>query len=136
MKLVTRTFMFSALCLFALLSVSAQRHSAVPTVKITGVYEDIRVGKESGDLEGARVIIIEGSGDYYALLQIAAGGPELPAPVLVKVTVNPKSISFTIPRSDGDQAQKFTGIVSATGLKLRSSPDDVYILKRKSCASL
>ncbi|MDX6709441.1 MAG: hypothetical protein QOH96_457 [Blastocatellia bacterium] len=136
MKLVTRTFMFSALCLFALLSVSAQKHSAVPTVKVTGVYENIRVGKESGDLEGARMIIIEGSGDYYALLQIAAGGPELPAPVLVKVTVKLASISFTIPRSDGDQAQKFTGIVTATGLKLRSSPDDVYVLKRKSCASL
>jgi len=108
----------------------------VPTVKITGVYEDIKVGKESGDLEGARLIIIEGSGDYYGLLQIAAGGPELPAPVLVKVTVKLASISFTLPQSDGDQAQKFTGTVTASGLRLRSSPDDVYVLKRKSCASL
>ena len=136
MKLVTRTFMFSALCLVALLSASAQRYSAMPRVKITGVYEDIRVGKESGDLEGARVIITEGAGDYYALLQFAAGGAELPPPVLVKVTVKLTSITFTIPRSDGEQAQKFTGIVTATGLKLRSTPDDVYILKRKSCANL
>ena len=136
MKLVTRTFMFSALCLVASFSVFAQRHSAVPTVKITGVYEDIKVGKESGDLEGTRLIIIEGSGDYYGLLQIAAGGPELPAPVLVKVTVKLTSITFTLPQSGDGQAQKFTGIVTTTGLKLRSSPDDVYVLKRKSCASL
>ena len=136
MKLVSRTFMFSALCLVASFSVSAQKHSAVPTVRITGVYENIRLGKESGDLEGARLIIIEGSGDYYGLLQIAAGGPELPAPVFVKVNVKLASITFTLPQSGDGQAQKFTGTVTASGLKLRSSPDDVYILKRKSCASL
>jgi len=65
------------------------------------------------------VIIIDGSGDYYALLQIAAGGPELPAPVLVKVTVKLTSITFTLPQSGDGQAQKFTGTVTATGLKLR-----------------
>jgi hypothetical protein len=136
MKPLFRMLVFAWLVTGALMIVTAQRRAATPAVKINGVYENISVGKESGDLEGMRLVIVDGSGDYYALVQIAGGGAELPVPVLVKLTISGANIAFALPQQDGGDAQKFKGTVTATGLRLRSSPGDAAMLKRKPCASL
>lgn len=65
----------------------ATRSVAGPAISVTGVYENITVGKGSGDLEGMRVSILSAGGGHYAIVQIAEGGAEDPKPEFVEVTV-------------------------------------------------
>lgn len=120
----------------------AQKRS-VPPVRIEGTYDNLHVGPpESGDLEGMRVMLIDGGGGIYAIVQEAAGGVELPAPALGEVTVKGNNISFTVKFPGQDEAETFSGKVSASGLNLRRSnpaePNSVsgqgsVFLKRRKC---
>jgi hypothetical protein len=122
-----------ALFLLCLVFASASVAQTVPPVKISGVYDNITVGKESGDLEGMRVIIFEGGGGYYCIVQIASGGAELPAPAMVKVNVKGSNIDFTVkePYGEGSEPVKFSGSVTAAGLRLKNQDGEVSSLKRK-----
>ena len=113
------------------LTVFAQRRS-VPLVSIEGTYDNLTVGKESGDLVGMRVILIDGGGGIYAIVQQAEGGVELPAPASTIVTVKGSDISFSLKLSGHDDSQQFSGKVSASGLRLRTS-GQTFFLKRKKC---
>jgi len=66
MTVLFRAPVFLALCLSSVLFAQAHQRRSEPQARISGVYESLRVGKESGDLEGARLIITEGDGGYYA----------------------------------------------------------------------
>ena len=105
-------------------SVSAQ------TGPVAGVYENFTVGKESGDLEGMRVVIIPAHDTFYAMVQIAQGGAEDPKPEFVDATVKGHTVEFRV----GDQ--KYTGIVSISGFRVKDPDGKTHVLKRRPCATL
>jgi hypothetical protein len=134
MKLLVRTFLALAICLFVITTALGgnppARSTAVPAVSVPGIYEKFTVGKGSGDLEGMRVSILSAGGGYYAIVQIAQGGAEDPKPEFVEATVKGASVSFAV----GDR--KFNGTVTAAGLKLKETGGEALLLKRKPCSTL
>lgn len=97
---------------------------------VPGVYENLTVGKESGDLEGMRVVIIPAGGGYHAMVQIAQGGAEDPKPEFVPATVKGMTVEFTVGEA------KYTGIVSIAGLRIKDPDGKSLTLKRRPCATL
>ena len=120
-----RVFLACVMCLISMPVALAQKHHTRPEVNVGGVYDNLTVGKESGDLEGMRVVILAAGGAYRAIVQIAQGGAEDPKPEFVDVEAKGMNVSFTV----GEQ--KFSGTVSAAGLKLK----DVGLLARKPCSA-
>lgn len=78
------------------------------------------VGAGSGDLEGMRVVLFTAHDERYAIVQIAQGGAEDPAPELVQVKVAGIKVSFTV------GSENYSGTVSSAGLKVNGS-----LLRRK-----
>jgi hypothetical protein len=113
------------MCFLSMPIALAQKHHPEPEVSIGGVYENLTAGKESGDLEGMRVIIFAAGGAYRAIVQSAEGGADDPQPNFVPVTVNGMNVEFAV----GER--KFTGKVAADGLRLK----DQGLLKRKDCSA-
>jgi len=129
MKPTARAFLMSLICITAASIVVARRHGPPPGTTVAGVYENFTVGKESGDLEGMRVVIVSAGGGYYAIVQIAQGGAEDPKPEFVAANVKGMSIEFTA------GSEKFRGTVSAAGLTLKNAAGESQTLKRKPCGS-
>lgn len=129
MKLLVRAFLTSVICLIVIPTALARNSGAQPAAAVAGIYDNFTVGKESGDLEGMRVVIVQAGGGYYAIVQIAQGGAEDPKPEFVQATVKGSSVSFAV----GDE--KFAGAVTATGLRLKNSAGESQVLKRKPCSS-
>lgn len=136
MRLIGRTVLLCGISLVFTLTAFPQKRG-IPSVAIEGTYENLTVGKGSGDLEGMRIILIDGGGGIYAIVQEAAGGVELPAPALAEVTVKGTDISFSIKFPGQDETQTFSGKVSASGLRLRRGPpgtaEKPFFLKRRKC---
>lgn len=143
MKLIGRAILICGFILVFALAAFPQKRS-VPAVRIEGTYDNLRVGPESSDLVGMRVMLIDGGGGIYAIVQEAEGGVELPEPAMAEVTVKGSDISFTIKFPRQDETQTFSGKVSASGLRLRransagsssgGAPNEPpYILKRRKC---
>ncbi len=134
MKLMVRLFLTIVICLIMIPTALGRnpraRSAGGPAVKVTGIYENFTVGKGSGDLEGMRVSILSAGGGYYAIVQIAQGGAEDPKPEFVEATVKGSSVSFAV----GDR--KFSGTVTAAGLRLKESGGAAELLKRKPCSTL
>ena len=129
MNLVLRALLTLVICLVLVPSSLAGKPGARPAPSVTGVFENFTVGKGSGDLEGMRVVLVNAGGGHYAIVQIAQGGAEDPKPEFVPVTVKGLSLSFAV----GDQ--KFTGTVTATGLRLKQEGGTLETLRRKPCSS-
>lgn len=129
MKVTSRIAVFSVICLIALTTAVAASLSPQPAVTVAGVYENFTVGKDSGDLEGMRVVIVPAGGGYYAIVQIAQGGAEDPKPEFVEANVNGKTVKFSV----GDQ--KFTATATAAGLTVKDSDGQSHMLKRKACTA-
>lgn len=130
MKLSAQLFLASLICLVVIPAAFAQPARSQATGPIAGVYENFTVGKESGDLEGMRVVIIPAGGGYHAMVQIAQGGAEDPKPEFVSATVKGATVEFTV----GEE--KFTGTLSINGLRLKNSAGEMHVLKRRPCATL
>lgn len=134
MKLIVRLFLTLAICLMVIPTAlgrnPATRSVAGPAISVTGVYENITVGKGSGDLEGMRVSILSAGGGHYAIVQIAEGGAEDPKPEFVEVTVKGSTVNFAV----GDR--KFSGTVTAVGLRIKEAGGSAQVLKRKPCSTL
>lgn len=111
------------------MTVSAQKKKAAPP-SITGIYEKFTVGKESGDLEGMRVWIVDAGNEYNAIVQVAEGGAEDPKPEFVPVKVDGLKVEFT------KGIVTYKGTITATGLKITyDDPKYTETLKRVSCSS-
>src|SRR2546423_12867952 len=123
MKLVVRAFLASVICLIVIPTALGRISGAQPAATVAGVYDNFTVGKESGDLEGMRVVIVPAGGGYYAIIQIAQGGAEDPKPEFVAATVKRMSVEFTA------GSEKFRGTVSAAGLTLKNSAGESQTLK-------
>jgi len=136
MKFIIRMVLLVSLSSVAALTVFPQK---MPPVRIEGTYENLTVGKESGDLVGMRVMLIDGGGGIHAIVQEAGGGVELPDPATAKVDVRGAKISFKIKLAGRDEQESFTGTVTNTGLRLQRGPatgpnaEKPVFLKRKKC---
>lgn len=113
---------------FAALTLVINQNFGQPIVTVPGVYENFTVGKDSGDLEGMRVVIVPAGGGFYAIVQIAQGGAEDPKPEFVPAEVKGKTVSFSV----GDR--KFAGSVTTAGMTVKSG-DETNVLKRKACSA-
>jgi hypothetical protein len=129
MKLTVRAFLTGVICLIVIPAALARNPGGQPAATVSGVYDNFTVGKESGDLEGMRVVLVSAGGGYYAIVQIAQGGAEDPKPEFVQAKVLGANVSFAL----GDE--KFIGTVTAVGLRLKSSAGESQLLKRKPCSS-
>jgi len=128
MKFTARTIAFVVVCLVAITGAIASL-AAQPAVTVPGVYENFTVGKESGDLEGMRVVIVPAGGGHYAIVQVAQGGAEDPKPDFVPAEVKGRTVTFTV------NAEKYTATATAAGLTVKNSAGESQMLKRKPCAS-
>jgi hypothetical protein len=118
-------------CMISLMMMTSALAFTRPTkqkANVTGVYENFTVGQGSGDLEGMRVVIVSAGGGHHAIVQIAQGGAEDPQPVFVEVKVKGMNVEFAV----GEM--KFTGTVTAAGLRLKNA-DGTTMLKRRACSS-
>ena len=129
MKLTVRTLFILVICLLVMPVAMARKPGAQPAATVAGIYDNFTVGKESGDLEGMRVVIVPAGGGYYAIVQIAQGGAEDPKPEFVEATVKGMTVAFSV------SGEKFNGIASATGLRLKNAAGESRNLKRKPCSS-
>jgi hypothetical protein len=120
-----RLLLICMICSMVVPAALAKKRPIQPPASIGGVYEDFTVGKGSGDLEGMRVVIFAAGGAYRAIVQIAQGGAEDPKPEFVDVEAKGMNVSFTV----GEQ--KFTGTVTAAGLRLKGEG----LLARKPCSA-
>jgi len=128
MKPTNRAILFSVVCLF-IFTIAITKNFGQPVVTVAGVYENFTVGKDSGDLEGMRVVIVPAGGGYYAIVQIAQGGAEDPKPEFVPAEVKGRNVSFSVA---GD---KYTGTATAGELTLKDASGQSHSLKRKACGS-
>jgi hypothetical protein len=80
--------------------------------KTTGVFSNMEYHKDSGDVSGIEVFIVNTKHGYMATVQIAEGEPD--APILVPVTQSGDSLSFEVPSAGAKLL--FTGTVKADGL--------------------
>ena len=124
MKRNFQILLFVAFCLVAIPAVSAQS-------RVTGVFGGFTANKQSGDLDGMRIMIFNAGNEYHAIVQIAGGGAEDPTPVFVPVTVKGRTISFTV------ESGKYTGTVSAAGLRIKQEGERgaSELLRRKPCTT-
>ena len=129
MKLTTIAVASSLICITIASTALARKPSRQPAVPVAGIYDNFTVGKDSGDLEGMRVVIISAGGGYYAMVQIAQGGAEDPKPEFVAAMVKGMNVEFTA------GSEKFRGTASAAGLVLKNSAGESQTLKRKPCGS-
>lgn len=136
MKFIIRLVLLVSLSSIAALTVIPQK---MPPVRIEGTYENLTVGKESGDLVGTRVMLIDGGGGIHAIVQEAGGGVELPDPATAKVDVTGAKISFKIKLAGRDEEESFSGTVTTGGLRLQRGPatgpnaEKPVFLRRKKC---
>ncbi len=128
MKPTMTAVLIVLICMIGVSTALARKPSPQPA-SVAGIYDNFTVGKDSGDLEGMRVVIVSAGGGYYAIVQIAQGGAEDPKPEFVEAKVKGMSLEFTA------GSEKFRGTVSAGGLTLKNSAGESQTLKRKPCGS-
>lgn len=111
-------------------AISAQKTAAKPKApSISGVYENFTVGKESGDLEGMRIVLMNAGNEWHAVVQIAQGGAEDPKPDFVPVTVTGMKIEFKV----GEMT--YSGTVTLGGLEMKIEGGGTELVKRRACSS-
>ncbi len=137
MKTIVRVLSLCVFCsLAAPLTPSQQQRNRQRPVSPEGIYSSLEYSGASGDVGGMEVTIIsafnpEGNVQYYAVVQTAAGVPL--APVLVRARIRGSGVEFTIPAVDGAQAVRYSGTITAAGLRLRDNTGDSRTLRRKNC---
>jgi hypothetical protein len=90
-------------------AVSAEFHCVEHgRIKFTGIYSDMRYGKESGDVIGQEIFIVFSKDGYFAILQSSEGEPS--KPVVVPVSIGGMNIKFLVP-TYMDSRGEFNGTI-------------------------
>jgi len=84
---------------------------------ITGMYSNLELNDEGGDLLGMEVYLVSGTGEYFAVVQCAGGVPG--RPVITSVQASGATISFKLPEGQPECGTSFTGTISKKGLRGR-----------------
>ena len=119
--------------LISLLLTLAPLPTDVQRPRVTGLYSNMRMSAETGDLGGEQLYITSSRSGFYALFQMAEGSPDVP--VLVPLVVEGAIIKFEFP-SDSKYARglrSFEGTITATGLTGRFANGYQVTLPRLPC---
>ena len=101
-----------------------------PIKKITGVYTNMWQDKETYDIVGMELFIVKGANGYFALFQIAEGGPG--KPILVQPKIDGNHIEFTVPGDSNEAAWKFKGVFMKDGIEVKSGNLRCFLKRKKS----
>lgn len=100
----------------------------------TGIYSNLRYDRDSGDLSGMEIFIINSNKGYFATYQCAAG--EAAKPVLLPVNIHGKSIELVVPDSFKYFCDigRFTGVINEKGIrgKFEITNKEVFLKRSKS----
>jgi hypothetical protein len=95
-----QTMLFSITIVTIVLLAAIYTTAVTRNIRHTGIFSDMRLHQETGDIIGMEVFITSSSDhmnkNYYALVQMAEGVPA--PPILVPATLLGDSITFTIPK--------------------------------------
>ncbi len=127
MRALSRIALCCAFCLLVFTTAAAQKSPKPKVFATEGVFSNIAVG-EGGDYGGMQVYLTDSDGQFYATVTVAQGVLLPPQLVKVQVQVEQRKIAFTL--GEGDDARKFTGVVTAEGLALEEEGNKLF-LKRK-----
>lgn len=124
----------TSFCLLTLLLLTAtfarSSDATPPSLKMTGMFSDMRFNSEGGDVLGQEIFIVYSKSGYFAILQSSEGEPG--KPVIVPVTLKGASVSFRVP-ADLDPRGEFHGVISQNELVGTFSGNGQAInLKRKN----
>jgi len=102
--------------LLSIMLLTAQSVHGQQRPQIAGLFSNMGVGAESGDVGGVELFITYGRDGFYALFQMAEGIPDVP--VLVKLEVRDSTVTFTFPADSRyhEGLRTFTGTVAGNGL--------------------
>jgi len=119
--------MVSKICKSAailLLSIVLSPAQSARKARVTGFFTDMHYIEEAGDVLGTEVWIVYGGDGYWAIVQLAEGGPE--PPIVVPVQVSGQHIKFSV------NAVNFDGTVTQAALTGLPGQDRVVLRLRAS----
>lgn len=90
----------------------AEQKAATPG-KVTGTYSTLKSLGGEDDMIGIEVVIVKSREGFHAFVQTADGVPA--APVLVPVSVDGPTVTFSVPSTTGEPLQ-FKGKATRQGL--------------------
>lgn len=97
---------------------------------VPGIFSDLALEPETGDVGGIEIIIIPAYYNDWATVVIGDSIPENPVPV--SVTRNGNKIEFTLPPDRPEASEiKFTGKITRSGLRLHNEGFGVQWLPRQ-----
>lgn len=119
------------LCLLAqtpLLAASPQKSPKSQTVRPYGMFSDLEVSRETGDVGGTEMFFFHAGKDFVLILR---GEGELRPPILCEVSSTGNSVRFS--EKSGSERTEFQGIFSATHLSGKFSDGRTLKIPRKQC---
>jgi hypothetical protein len=107
-------------------------HATQPA-RVTGIYSNMSVHEESGDVLGIEVFVVLSSRGYFVVFQSSEGGPAVP--VVAQAKIEGKSIEFVLP-PESAYAGKFKGTLTEEGINGsfpsgRLGPDGSSVIRLK-----
>jgi hypothetical protein len=109
--------------------------SAQTNPHVTGLFTNMMLVADSGDVVGMEVWIVYARGGYWATMQLADGFPQ--PPIVVHAEVSGPKIGFEVPdpgpNRNGSRATfRFTGEVNRAGLTGTFGQQSVVLKRSKS----
>lgn len=109
--------------------------SSAPSIKVTGVYSNMEINKNSGDILGIEIIVSEVGDKYYLTFQSGEG--EARKPLILEAMISGSELSFVTNELHGYQGL-FKGEITEKGIlggfvngQLSHRGEKVFLLKRK-----
>ena len=114
-------------------SVSSVAAIAAPPAKVTGIYSDLHLIPEAGDVLGTEIFLVfGGEHGYYAVIQCAEGWPSKPVVVTAIVRGTEVELAAHDDKDSHCPKAKFKGTVSSAGLEGKFEGTNYpELLKRK-----
>ena len=101
--------------------------------QIIGIFSNMGIGAESGDVGGVELDVTYGKGSFYVLFQMAEGTPDVP--ILMTLDAKDSTVSFSFPEESKYFAglRTFNGTVTRTGIRGSFANGYSINLRRLEC---
>ena len=110
MKSIAAAAVLTLVILYCGVSVADEKKA----VKITGVYSDMRISQQSGDVIGIEIVLVPSRAGYFVVFQASEGEPD--KPLVVPARVSRDGLEFVLPESSS-YTGKFIGRFTCSGLE-------------------
>ena len=120
----------STLLAVLLLAASSTGAAKAPTsLRVSGLYTNLRYIEEAGDLLGMELLVVpQPNGQWSAFVQISEGGA--PYAALVPLAVHGSKVEFTLPAGGDFPNEHFSGRLYKDRMVVHWSHGDTEVLKR------